>query len=810
MTGYWRPEIAALAFVGVTLMVSPAQAQRVVEEIVVFATKREESLSDVPIAVSAFGADELNRAGVEDIRDLQQLSPSLVLTSTQSETAGTTARLRGIGTTGDNLGLESSVAVFVDGVYRNRNSVALTDLGPLDRIEVLRGPLGTLFGKNASAGTISIFTAKPDLEEFGGSLEGSAGSDDNYRVTGSVTGPLFGRTGFRVDGTWNEREGFVDNKAGGDDYNDRDRYLIRGQLFSEIGDSLSLRLIGDYSTRDETCCAAVTKIAGPTAAIINFGLPPAAIPPLGTVIVPPDAFDRDMTANANRGYDSEVDEWGASLEANWDVGAGTLTSISGYRDWDAERSQDIDYTDADLLYRDKSGYSNEFKTFTQELRYAWEMGNFEFLVGAYYVDEDLDVKDGIRVGADYENYANAIILANGEPTTIPNPPGYSAGDGAQDDDFSVDTTSWALFTHNKWQVTNEVAFTLGLRYTEEDKDLDATLTSSADACVATLQDPAVNPIANPLLLQFACLPVFSPLVDGPVNPILGPISPYSEKRSDQEMTGTFVAEYAFDDSWLGYASYSRGYKAGGFNLDRAGLDQFQVLPPPIGDLRAPSAKELEFDKETVNSWELGLKGALFEDRLRLDAAVFYADYDDFQLNTFTGTNFIVTNVDGADTVGFEVNGSGVVTDQLTLSGGLAYVDAKYDDDLFESGDPSVSDLSGEQLTNAPEWIINAAADFEQPIFSSLLLFAHLDMRFTDDHNTGSDLDPEKEQSSYYLWNGNIGIGADDGLWEVALWGRNLFDKNYSQVIIDAPIQTGTYAAFLGDPRTWGVRAKVNF
>ena len=134
MTGYWRPEIAALAFVGVTLMVSPAKAQRVVEEIVVFATKREESLSDVPIAVSAFGADELNRAGVEDIRDLQQLSPSLVLTSTQSETAGTTARLRGIGTTGDNLGLESSVAVFVDGVYRNRNSVALTDLGQLDRI----------------------------------------------------------------------------------------------------------------------------------------------------------------------------------------------------------------------------------------------------------------------------------------------------------------------------------------------------------------------------------------------------------------------------------------------------------------------------------------------------------------------------------------------------------------------------------------------------------------------------------------------------------------------------------------------------
>ncbi|UCG71915.1 MAG: TonB-dependent receptor, partial [Chromatiales bacterium] len=691
MTRYRSLGICCLSFVGTTLIVSPAQAQRVVEEIVVFATKREESLSDVPIAVSAFGADQLEHAGVEDIRDLQQLTPSLVLTSTQSETAGTTARLRGIGTTGDNLGLESSVAVFVDGIYRNRNSVALTDLGPLERVEVLRGPQGTLFGKNASAGAISIFTAKPDLEEFGGSLAGSYGSDDEYRVTGSVTGPLFGRTGFRLDGTWNDRDGFIDNKAGGDEYNDRDRYLVRGQLYSEIGDNLNFKLIGDYSTRDETCCAAVTKIAGPTAAIINFGFPPLTIPPLGTVIVPPDAFDRDMTANPDRGYDSEVDEWGVSLEANWDVGVGTLTSISGYRDWDSERSQDIDYTDADLLYRDKSGYTNEFQTFTQELRYAWEMGDFDFLVGAYYVDEDLDVKDGVRTGADYQDYANAIIIANGETVQIqdlPLSPSFSAGDGAQDDDFSVDTDSWAIFTHNKWQVTSEVAFTLGLRYTEENKDLDASLAANAPACLsaaAALGGGAIDPVNNAFLLQFACLPVFSPIVDAPNNLILGPISAYSEKRSDDELTGTFVAEYAFNDDWLGYASYSRGYKAGGFNLDRAGLNQFGVLLSGL----APSPKQLEFDKETVNSWEIGAKGALFDDRLRVDAAVFYADYDDFQLNTFTGTNFIVSNVDGADTLGFEVNGAGVVTDQLTLSGGVAYVDAKYDDDLFDPTNPLV-------------------------------------------------------------------------------------------------------------------------
>lgn len=799
MTGYRYFGIGCLTLVALTLMVSPAQAARVIEEIVVFSTKREESLSEVPIAVSAFNADELQRAGVEDIRDLQQLSPNLVLTSTQSETAGTTARLRGVGTTGDNLGLESSVAVFVDGVYRNRNSVALTDLGALERVEVLRGPQGTLFGKNATAGLIQIITPKPDLEEFGGSVEGLAGSDSQYRVSGSLTGPIFDNTGFRLDGTWNERDGFIDDIASGNDYNDRDRYLLRGQLYSEVTDDLNLRFIGDYADRDETCCAAVTKIAGPTATAIN-GIP-GLLPPLGTLIVPPDPSDRDMTSNANRGYDSEVEEWGLSLEANWNIGIGTLTSISAYRDWDADRSQDIDYTDADILYRQKGTYSNEFKTFSQELRYAWEMGDFDLLVGAYFVDEDLDVLDAIRGGADYEAYANRIIGNPATPESTPIPT-FNDGDGAIQDDFGQDTTSWAVFTHNKWQTTDELAFTLGLRYTSENKDLDASISSNNTACFTAIGNlsPTFNPLTNPLYYQFSCLPIFSPLVDGS----------YSETRGDNELTGTFIAEYSFDDDWLGYASYARGYKAGGFNLDRAGLDGIQTLPPPFGTGTAPSPKELEFDAETVNSWEIGLKGSLFDNRIRMDAAVFYADYDDFQLNTFTGTNFVVTNVDGADSLGFEINGAGVVTDQLTLSGGIAYTDAEYDEDLFDPNDPGVAQLSGRHLTNAPEWIITTAADFEQPITSSLLLFAHLDMRFVDEHNTGSDLDPEKEQNHYYVWNGNIGVGADDGFWEVELWARNLFNKDYNQVIIDAPLQDGTYSTFLGDPRTYGVRARINF
>ncbi len=821
MTGNLPRCIRHLTLLLALIFALPAQAQRVVEEIVVTATKREVSVQDVPIAVSAFSAEQLQRAGVQDIRDLQQLSPSLVLTSTQSETAGTTARLRGVGTTGDNLGLESSVAVFVDGVYRNRNSVALTDLGPVERVEVLRGPQGTLFGKNASAGLIQIITKQPDLEEFGGMVEAGVGSDDEYRVSGSFTGPIVeGKTGFRLDGTWTERDGFIDandttGPGGNREFNDRDRWLVRGQLFSEIGDALDLRLIGDYSTRDETCCAAVTSQAGPTAAIIN-GLTPLIPPPgIGTVKLPPDPFDRDMTANADRGYDSEVDEWGLSLEANWDVGPGTVTSISAYRDWDSDRSQDIDYTDADILYRENGNYSNKFKTLTQELRYAWSMGDFDLLVGGYYVDEDLDVLDGIRVGADYETYANAVIAGAGETVLLP-PGSLAEGQGAITDDFSQNTESWALFTHNKWQASNEIAFTLGLRYTNEEKDLNATLIADNPACEALIPELLagnINPVANGTLLRFGCLTVISPLVDSPNNPFAGPVPPYKGDRSDSEWTGTFIAEYQFNDDWMGYASYARGYKAGGYNLDRAGLSVTLLPGPPFFTL--PTVKQLEFDPETVDSWEAGVKGSFLNEQVRLDLAVFSADYDDFQLNTFNGTNFTVSNIGEVNSIGFEAEGAAVVTDQLTLTGGIAYTDAKYASDLFDPTDPTVAQIAGEQLTNAPEWILTTAADFEQPITSSLLLSIHLDMRFVDDHNTGSDLDPAKKQNSYYLWNGNVGIGADDGFWEVELWAKNLFNKDYKQVVIDAPLQgtdpsNQTYAAFLGDPRTWGVRARVNF
>ncbi len=775
----------------------PTTSPRVLEEIVVTATKRAESIQDVPIAVAAYDSETLRRAGVHDIRQLQILSPSLVVSSSQAETAGTVARIRGVGTTGDNLGLESSVAVFVDGVYRNRNNVALTDLGNVERIEVLRGPQGTLFGKNASAGLIHIITEEPDLEEFNGYAEASIGDQGQSRLAAGLNTPFAqDRLGFRIDGVWRQRDGFIDDLNTGDDYNDRDRWLLRAQLASQIGDNLHMRLIADVSNREETCCAAVTDIVGPTAAIINAITPPGPTDP--GVVVPADPFARKFTSNPQRGYTQDVDDWGVSLEINWDAGIGTLTSISSYREWESDRSQDIDYTNADILYRAPGTYSNDFETFTQELRLAGESGPFEWMVGLYYVDETLLFNDAIRIGSDYLTYANTLIAINGE---TPLPPILIDGMGVQSDAWTQDTESWALFTQNTWNATDRLHFTLGLRYTEEDKEMSAFLTAVNPACLA-IAGGLIAP--TPTVLTFACLPLINPLVDNSFR-FGDPTVPYLDDRSDEEATGLLSAAYDFNDNWMGYVSYSTGFKAGGYNLDRGGLDN-----PLLG--LVPDATDLEFKPETVDSVEVGAKGSMAADRVRLNFAAWYSEFDDYQLNTFTGTNFVVTNLEEATTKGVEFDGQALVTDNLSFQVGAAYTDARYGDNI------SNPTLAGRRLTNAPFWIVTASGTYERNISSSLMGFIRLDYRFNDDMNTGSDLDVEKIQHAYSIWNGKIGIGAQDNRWVLELWARNMFDQDYRQVVFDAPLQgsgtgpgsTQTFNAFLGDPSLWGATVRVNF
>ena len=782
-----------------------AQGPTTIDEIVVTAQKREQSLQEVPIAMSAFSSEQLERAGVADIRDLMALSPSLVMTSSAGEAAGAVARIRGIGTTGDNAGLESSVAVFVDGVYRNRNSVALTDLGQIERIEVLRGPQGTLFGKNASAGLIHVITKQPEFETKG-YVHLSGGNYDYVRAAGGITAPIIEDSlAFRVDANFTQRDGFIEDLVTGQDYNDRDRVLVRGQLLFQPNETFNARIIGDWADRTETCCAAVTLIEGPTRFLIQ-GLG-------GSVVSPPDPYSRKTTVNPDRGYQQDVEEWGVSGEFTLDFENVSITAITAHRLWELDRSQDIDFTNADILYRaPNEGYQQRFETFTQELRIAGTSERVDWMVGGFFADENLQLDDAIRTGRDYEGYANGLLGGN-LPLFTGLPPGSSFvdGDGGQLDRFRQGAESWALFTHNTARLTDRLDMTVGIRYTEETKDFFAALQSRNNACFAALNrvpllfGAGVPPASIQGGVGLICLPFFNPLVDGV----------YRDKRDDREWTGTISLAYALSDNMNGYLSMGRGYKAGGFNLDRAGLANpipgLLGLAPPI----QPSAADLEFGNETVDAYEAGLKSQLFDNMMTLNLAAFYSEFNDFQLNTFTGINFIVSNVEKATTKGIEADFAAFVSDALTLSGGVTYSDARYGGGITSPPGSPVP-LAGKRLTNAPLWSSSLAATLERPLNGNLTGLLHVDMRFTGNLNSGSDLLPQKQQGGFTVWNARAGFSSSDRRWQFELWGRNLFDKEYQQVAFNAPLQgsvaggTQTFNTFLAEPRTWGGTLRINF
>ncbi|RMF07862.1 MAG: TonB-dependent receptor [Alphaproteobacteria bacterium] len=818
------------AFLGPVAFANAQQAgDEVLEEIVTTATQRQQTVQDVPIAVSAFGADELQRAGVTDLRDLTNIAPSLFLTSSQSEVAGAVARIRGIGTTGDNSGLESAVAVFIDGVYRNRTNNALTELGAVERIEVLRGPQGTLFGRNASAGLISITTKQPTYE-FEGYGEISYGNYDAVRIGAGLSGPLVeNKLAARIDGVYFERDGFIEDKVTGEDYNDRDRFLIRGQLLADPSEDLSLRLIFDYSEREENCCAAVV--------IVPSAVSNAMIGVLGAqfgsgALPGEDPFDRRSATSEGRGFQQDAEEWGLSLQADWSTSIGELTSITAFRNWKSWRSQDIDYTSLDIAFRDEDGFVQEFETFSQEIRLNGQWGKLDWLVGAYFADEDLAFDDAIRFGRDFTAFADLLVdLADGIPgnglTAGGAPwPGYNAlaalvsggaipvafpeGFGVVQDMFRQNSENWALFTHNIYALSETVDLSVGLRYTEERKTVDARVVTNNPTCLALVQAAGLGAIPASLT-TLPCAPFWSPLLD-----VEG-----SDKRKEERLTGTVALNFTVTDNLSTYGSYSRGYKGGGFNLDRAGMIQ-----------GAPDPSQLQFEEEVVDSFELGAKYRSSDRKLVVNTALFYSDFSDFQLNAFNGTSFVVVNLPKAETYGVEIESQWLPIAYLSLAGGLTYAKTEYGSDFAgpEFAPPSPGNplggafwqLPGNTLTNAPRWSITGSATWQQPIGDGFELLVHLDGRYTSKVNTGSDLDLEKEQDGVFLLNGRIGVGEIDGRWQVELWGRNLLDKDYIQVAFDGPLQgsgtrantiapnTQVYNAFLAEPRTYGITLRGRF
>jgi iron complex outermembrane recepter protein len=878
-------------------------------DIVVTATRRNEALSDVPLAVSAVTAQTLENSGVADIRQLTQVSPSLLVSSTSSEAGAGVARIRGVGTVGDNPGLESSVAVFVDGVYRSRTGVGLTELGQIDRIEVLRGPQGTLFGRNASAGLISIITARPSFNsQINGEL--TIGNYDMRRLEVGATGPLGQSFAVRADAVYLKRDGFLEDVVSGRSVNDRDRYLVRLQGLYRPNDDFSFRLIGDYAKRDEECCAATflraRNLVRQGTAVVEQPSSIAALErALGGIIID-DTFARQVAITPGQGYRQDVKDYGLSGEAVYDFGGAELTSITAYRYNNYIRGQDADFNNLDIIYRPADGDAfNKFKTFTQELRLQGTAfaDRLDWLVGSYFANENLRVSDNLSYGADYERYTNCLLFSSALPTAVqpssptcvnqpvlagtiaalnslpagdprraslpllqalnanPARPGFGSlaavlglppttsfnGVGVRDY-YDQKSNNLAFFTHNIFSITDALKLTVGARYTRERKTLDATFRDNNALCRAlTNLNGTTNPLAGLQALQQ--LPCVIPSVPN------GNFTPPRGKRTESKLSGTVVLSFKPTPSTLTYASYSKGYKAGGFNLDRSGLNRTLVGTAPGGVLGSSTLDLLEFRPELNDAFEIGAK---YNGRgIDVNVAAFHQSFRDFQLNTFNGLNFFVENINscGTDLGGADednIAGNGVCADDdleagvvsrgvevevftrpatdVTVNLGATFANTSYKNNLVGANgralSPALFQLPGRRLSNSSAAAFTGSLGFNPRITDSgIRAIFYVDARHQTKINTGSDLDLEKEQPAFTVVNGRIGLSGPNGLWGVELWAQNLFNEDFVQVAFDATLQgSGTfraterfgtptnqlYGAFLGEPRTYGLTLRTRF
>ena len=762
--------IAAGLFVLALPQVVPGQGTdpAVIEEILVTATKREASIQDVPIAVSAYTGEDLAGRGVTDLQGLQEVSPSVAVYNSNSTSNGGTLRIRGVGTTGNNPGLEAAVGTFIDGVYRSRAGLAFDDLVDIDRVEVLRGPQGTLFGKNTIAGAVNVITRKPAFEN-GADVTLGLGNLNSREAAFAGNAVLADEVlAGRLSLAYRNRDGGYRDIDSGDTYDRQDRRYLRGQLLWTPNDGLEIRVIGDYTRKEESCCPASFWIPGPTSAII------AALGGDTT----PFALDQDARVGVNYPPFENVRNRGLSLDVSWEPRDGmTFRSITATLDFEISRGQDLDFTSADILHPQDT--EEEFQNFSQEFQLFGETDALSWLFGAYIYSEDMESTEQIVFSHHGGNYVGALF---GDPAIAPLFMGDPAGRGVPgqgvDALYFSEAKGRSLFTHNTWHASAALDLTLGLRYSTEEKDAGAIVNGAAFG-------EFVN---DPFCMAFEGVPTFFSLCDN---------LSYNNQSDESKVTGTLKASWRLGDGVNSYASFSRGYKAGGFNLNQEAVG--------FRDAGGHFVDQSHFGPETSDSWELGMKARLLDGRLTVNGALFHTTFEDFQLNTYTGLGFTVGNVKEAISKGVELESSLALGGGMLLTAGATYADARYGDDLAAAH----AQLEGKRLTQSPLWQGSASLFIDRDIpGTSWRWWSNLNWSHVGEVNTGSDLDPEKVRGAFNLYNANVGVGTADGRYELILWGRNLADKRTNSLVFDSVFQPGSWHTWVNAPRTYGLTLKA--
>jgi iron complex outermembrane recepter protein len=840
--------IASLGLGSVAYAQDEAAAEETAEEeefaedaIIVTATKREQTLQDVPVAVSVTTADAIERAQVRDLKDLQTLVPSLRVSQLQSS-ASTDFIIRGFGNGSNNVGIEGSVGVFIDGVYRSRSGAAISDLPNLQRVEVLRGPQSTLFGKNASAGVISIVTAAPKYQ-FGGSVEASYGNFDAIVLKADVTGPIVADTiAFSLAGGINKRDGYGTNLLDGSKTSERDRWYTRAQLLIEPSDSISLRFIGDYDKIDENCCFVGNVLAGPTA---------AAIEAIGGRINRNGIFS--YSEYQNFASENDITNKGVSLQADIELGALKVTSISAYRDSRSITNADSDFTSADIIGRNAGDVDIETKT--QELRLTSDFdGPFNFLLGGYYFDENIRNRQELLLGRDFRNYANALsggaYTANealirtlaGLPAATPTTQFGAAGQG-RTEDWRYKNKAYSLFGTVDFEVTDGITLTGGFNYTKDKKNVASNTVvtdvfSNIDlvAVGAAAGVPAVIPAGgvgntNTLFPRITACPNTDGLASV-CNPFLGlralqfqprflnfPNAVEDGRTRDGKWTYSARIAWEVTDNINLYASYGTGFKATSWNISfdsrPFGADFVAGSPAQGAPLTASPIRTAGLALNNLTSGtrfalpeeatviEVGLKARW--DQVAFNLTVFEQSIKNFQGNSFVGTGFVLTNAGKQSTFGVEFDGSVSPVEGLRLTAGFTYLDPVYDS---YPGSPD-GDLTGQQPAGISELSASLGATYTHEFGNDNAFIVSTDFYHQAQVLINSNPAFRLYQREINDLNASATLRLGNGL-QFSIWGRNLTGAKYLQTIFPSVVQAGSVSGYPSAPRTYGVAAKFKF
>jgi outer membrane receptor protein involved in Fe transport len=822
-----KTPIAALLALSAASPLTLAQLQ--LEEVIVTAQKRAESLQDVPISVSALQGDKIQDAGIANMAALADYVPNLFISDAP---VSTNIYMRGMGSS-NNQAFEQSVGMYIDGIYMGRGRQYRSPFMDIERVEVLRGPQGTLFGKNTVAGAVNVITASPSLdEEFNGSITGSAESNSGYIGEAMFSGAVSENFALRGAFKYRETDGYVENKFLNTDEAEIDETVYRLTAVWQVTENLEANMKWGQSEYNRDGVSSGTNLyltpeqraaQVPNAsafANIAYLLTDVFYPDFGNIIKDDYTIFKDngkgpqppLQAN-NTGYkvpiginpessDNETDN--AALTLNYYMGEYTITSVTGYSSYNYVDGCDCDWLPLQFISRDDD---QDFDQFSQEIRLTSPTGGFfEYIAGAYYEESELDFDRRVVIDTNMGGLVPAVLGVNSLLTLLTGG-AYTADQIARNHHYELDSDSWAVFGQGTFNLRDDLRLTLGLRYTEENKDV--TSTQFLSDSITGIDNPS-----DAFFLSFIQATNFNTYAYD-----------YDEDRSTDDWIPSVNVQWDVADDHMLYLTWSEGFKSGGFtgadDGEPGGLAPGEFAPY---DPTVPS-KDFEFDDESVKAWELGGKHTLLDGAMNLNWAAYYTEYDDLQTSIFKGVGFGVTNAAAVTVQGVEFDILWQATEGLRLGLNGAYLDASYDDypgapctAIQLDVDPlcgtafgtTANDVKGENTTFAPEYSASIFFDYSYLMGNGMELFAGGEANYKDDFDTQGDLDPADVTESYTKVNLRVGLRGAKEDWEIMLYGRNITDEQVQVYGFDVPVLAGSHAAMIDEGAVWGARARYSF